>query len=70
MTVTDAVTRTRVMLARELVEHTVLGMEQVAERAGFGSARHMRRVWRQFHATAPSGLRGIRSGKPVPGPGL
>ncbi len=70
MTVTDAVSRARVALARELVEHTGLGLEQVAERAGFGSARHMRRVWRQFHATAPSELRGTSSDKPMPSPGL
>lgn len=57
MTVTDAVTRGRVALARDLIARTDCGMEQVAERAGFGSARHMRRVWRQFHATAPSKLR-------------
>jgi len=57
MTITDAVTRGRVALARDLIGRTDLGMEQVAERAGFGSARHMRRVWRQFYPTAPSKLR-------------
>ncbi|SFE73922.1 helix-turn-helix domain-containing protein [Methylobacterium sp. 13MFTsu3.1M2] len=57
MTVTDAVNRSRVALARELIAQSDLGLEQVAERAGFGSARHMRRVWRQFHAAAPSRLR-------------
>lgn len=57
LTVTDAVNRSRVALARELVGRTRLGMEQVAERAGFNSARHMRRVWRQFHPAAPSLLR-------------
>ena len=69
MTVTDAVNRARVALARELVGHTDLGMEQVAERAGFGSARHMRRVWRQFHPTAPSELRGAPPGTHMPPPG-
>jgi len=57
MTVTDAVNRGRVALARDLITRTDLGMEHVAERAGFGSARHMRRVWRQFHPAAPSRLR-------------
>jgi len=57
MTITDAVARGRVALARDLIGQTDLGMEQVAERAGFGSARHMRRVWRQFYPTAPSNLR-------------
>jgi len=60
MTVTDAVNRGRVALARDLVLQTDLGLEQVSERAGFGSARHMRRVWRQFHPSAPSELRGAR----------
>ncbi|SDA15931.1 Transcriptional regulator GlxA family, contains an amidase domain and an AraC-type DNA-binding HTH domain [Methylobacterium sp. UNC378MF] len=57
MTVTDAVNRSRIALARDLIAQSDLGLEQVAERAGFGSARHMRRVWRQFHAAAPSSLR-------------
>jgi transcriptional regulator GlxA family with amidase domain len=57
MTVVDAVNRSRIALARDLIAQTDLGLERVAERAGFGSARHMRRVWRQFHATAPSELR-------------
>ena len=57
MTITDAVNRVRIALARDLITQTDLDLERVAERAGFGSARHMRRVWRQFHPTAPSGLR-------------
>lgn len=57
MTVTDSVSRGRIALARNLVEQTDLAMEQVAERAGFASARHMRRVWRRFHPTAPSEAR-------------
>ncbi|MGH1587202.1 GlxA family transcriptional regulator [Methylobacterium phyllosphaerae] len=57
MTITDAVNRARIALARDLITQTDLDLERVAERAGFGSARHMRRVWRQFHPTAPSGLR-------------
>ncbi len=60
MTVTDAVNHGRIALARDLVLQTDLGLEQVSERAGFGSARHMRRVWRQFHPSAPSELRGAR----------
>ena len=57
MTVTDAVNRARIALARDLIAQTDLALEQVADRAGFGSARHMRRVWRQFHDAAPSNLR-------------
>ena len=61
MTITGAVNRGRVRVAHDLLEHTDLGLEQVAERAGFGSARHMRRVWRHFHPAAPSKLRGAPS---------
>jgi transcriptional regulator GlxA family with amidase domain len=61
MTVTDAVNRSRVTLARDLVLQTQLGFEQISEQAGFGSTRHMRRVWRQFHSSAPSELRGSQS---------
>lgn len=53
MTVSDAVNRSRIALARDLIERTELSMEHVAERCGFGSARHMRRVWRQFHLATP-----------------
>jgi transcriptional regulator GlxA family with amidase domain len=53
MTVTDAVTRARIALARDLLAQTRLDMERVAERAGFGSARHMRRAWRRFYPTPP-----------------
>lgn len=57
MTVTEAVNRARIALARNLIAQSDLGLEHVAERAGFASARHMRRVWSQFHTAAPSSLR-------------
>ena len=59
MTVTDAVTRARVALARDLLSQTRLDMESVAERAGFGSARHMRRVWRRFYPAPPLAIRRV-----------
>jgi transcriptional regulator GlxA family with amidase domain len=43
----------RVALAQELLSQTRLSMERVAERAGFGSARQMRRAWRKVHARPP-----------------
>ncbi len=58
MSVTDSISRNRVALARDLIGRTDLAMEQVAERAGFASSRHLRRVWKRFHATAPSKARG------------
>ncbi len=74
MTVIDAINRGRIILARDLVGETDIGFERVAERAGFSSARHMRRVWRQFHTMPPSELRAasLRSSappfRPRPGP--
>ena len=53
MTVTGAVNLARVALARELLDQTSLDMERVAERAGFGSARHLRRVWGRFYPAPP-----------------
>jgi transcriptional regulator GlxA family with amidase domain len=57
MSISDYTNRLRVSLARELLDHTRLDMESVAERAGFGSTRQMRRVWRRFHATPPRAAR-------------
>lgn len=45
--------RLRVQLAQELLSQTRLSMERVAERAGFGSARQMRRAWRRLHPRPP-----------------
>ena len=53
MNVPDYVNRLRVALARELLGHTQLDMERVAERSGFASARQLRRAWRRSHATPP-----------------
>lgn len=50
----DHLHRLRIALAHELLAHSALDMEAVAERAGFGSARHLRRVWRKYHDAAPS----------------
>jgi len=56
--------RLRTTLAYELLSQTRLDLEHVAERAGFASARQLRRVWRQFHADAPSETRLRGSAKP------
>jgi transcriptional regulator GlxA family with amidase domain len=50
----DYLHRLRVAIARELIAQSTLDMESVAERSGFGSARHMRRIWRKYDAAAPS----------------
>jgi transcriptional regulator GlxA family with amidase domain len=54
MSVTDYVNRMRVALARELLNGSRLDVETVAERAGFGSARQLRRAWGRLHAAPPS----------------
>ena len=56
-TVTMAVNQARLALVQTLLAQTDLNMEQVAERAGFASARHMRRVWGQHYPQAPTEFR-------------
>lgn len=53
MSVPDYLNRLRVALAQELLTHTRLDMERVAERAGYASSRQLRRAWSRFHPTAP-----------------
>jgi transcriptional regulator GlxA family with amidase domain len=49
----DYVQRIRVALAHELVVQTDLDLEHVAEKAGFSSAHHLRRVWRRWQTGSP-----------------
>ncbi|WP_019938148.1 GlxA family transcriptional regulator [Bordetella sp. FB-8] len=53
----DYLYRIRLALAGELIRETRLSLEQVAERAGFGSAHHLRRVWRRHAPDTPGALR-------------
>jgi transcriptional regulator GlxA family with amidase domain len=53
MNIPDYRNRLRAALARDLLAQTQLDMERVAERAGFASARQMRRVWARLHTTSP-----------------
>jgi transcriptional regulator GlxA family with amidase domain len=50
----DYLHRLRVTLARELLAQSTLDMETVAQRSGFGSARHLRRIWGKYEAAPPS----------------
>jgi transcriptional regulator GlxA family with amidase domain len=50
----DYVQRLRVALARELLTQSRLNIDRVAEKAGFSSAHHLRRVWRRWESRAPS----------------
>jgi transcriptional regulator GlxA family with amidase domain len=61
MTINDYKNRLRVALARELLGHTQYDMENVAERAGFGSARQLRRAWRRFYPGSPRESRAIHA---------
>lgn len=57
MSITDYRNRLRATLARELISQTRLDIEQVAERAGFGSTRQLRRAWRRLYGTTPKQAR-------------
>jgi transcriptional regulator GlxA family with amidase domain len=57
MSVIDYVNRMRVALARELLTGSRLDLETVADRAGFGSARQLRRAWSRLHDMPPSQIR-------------
>lgn len=57
MSVTDYVSRMRVALARELLTGSRLDMETIADRAGFASARQLRRAWGRHHDLPPSRMR-------------
>ncbi|PYB77849.1 GlxA family transcriptional regulator [Rhizobium wuzhouense] len=61
LSVVDYVNLMRVTLAQELLKQSRLDMESLAQRAGFASSRHMRRVWSQHHGVSPSEFR--RTGK-------
>lgn len=54
MSVTEYINRMRVALAQELLIGSRLGMEAIAERAGFASSRQFRRAWNRYHLAPPS----------------
>ncbi len=57
MSIPDYLNKLRVALAQQLLTETRLDMEHVAERAGFGSSRQLRRAWGRLNATPPSAVR-------------
>jgi transcriptional regulator GlxA family with amidase domain len=63
MSLPDYINRLRVSLARELLGHTRLDMERIAERSGFASARQLRRAWSRSYATPPHISRGAAGGR-------
>ena len=64
----DYIHRLRIALARELLAQSSLDLERIAERAGFGSARQLRRVWQKFDTQPPGQWRQdhARSAKAAP----
>ncbi|AMS22927.1 AraC family transcriptional regulator [Pseudomonas synxantha] len=56
----DYLHRLRLAVARELLAESDLAIETIAERAGFGSARHLRRIWGKYEAATPSAVRLIQ----------
>lgn len=61
ISVIDYVNLMRVNLARDILTNSRLDMETIAERAGFASARHLRRVWQQHNRLPPSHYRGFQA---------
>jgi transcriptional regulator GlxA family with amidase domain len=57
MSVSEYVGRMRLALARELLAESCLDIEAVAERAGFGSSRQLRRAWARNYPGPPSQFR-------------
>jgi transcriptional regulator GlxA family with amidase domain len=53
MNIADYRNRLRVAFARDLLRETDLGLERVAEEAGFSSSRQLRRAWRKVYKTPP-----------------
>ncbi|PWT88144.1 MAG: AraC family transcriptional regulator [Acidobacteria bacterium] len=54
------INRLRVDLARQLLTNSQLGLDHVAQRAGFSSIRHFRRIWQQYNAISPGRWRQMR----------
>ena len=54
----DWLTNQRLLLARRLLEDSDLGVDTIAERAGFGSAQTLRHHFAQRLSTTPQAYRG------------
>jgi transcriptional regulator GlxA family with amidase domain len=57
MSIGDYRNRLRVAFAQDLLHQTDFDMERVAEEAGFGSSRQLRRAWHRLHETPPRDAR-------------
>jgi AraC family transcriptional activator FtrA len=61
----DWLTGQRLLLARQLLEDSDLGVDSIAERAGFGSAQTLRHHFAQRLSTTPQAYRGTFKSQPV-----
>ena len=61
----DWLTEQRVLLARELLEESDLGVDAIAVRAGFGSAATLRHHFSHRLSTTPQAYRGTAKSQPV-----
>jgi transcriptional regulator GlxA family with amidase domain len=61
----DWLTNQRLLLARQLLEDSDLGVDSIAERAGFGSAQTLRHHFAQRLSTTPQAYRGTFKSQPV-----
>jgi AraC family transcriptional activator FtrA len=61
----DWLTNQRILLARRLLEDSDLGVDAIAERAGFGSAQTLRHHFAQRLSTTPQAYRGTFRSQPV-----
>ena len=57
MSITEYRNQIRATLAREIISQTRLDIEHVAQKAGFGSTRQLRRAWRRLYGTTPKEAR-------------
>lgn len=57
MTIAQYRNRLRVAYAQQLLRETDLDIERVAEQAGFGSSRHLRRAWGHVYKSPPRAAR-------------
>jgi AraC family transcriptional regulator, transcriptional activator FtrA len=61
----DWLTNQRILLARRLLEDSDLGVDSIADRAGFGSAQTLRHHFAQRLSTTPQAYRGTFKSQPV-----
>ena len=57
LTVNAYVNLIRITLAKDILTNSSLDMENIAEKSGFTSARHLRRVWAKYHDMPPNDYR-------------